>query len=54
VDGLFAQSNFGIVTKMGFWLMPLPEAYMSGTVTVPLYRIWMRWFKKSVIWKILI
>jgi len=38
VDGLFAQSNFGIVTKMGFWLMPLPEAYMSGTVTVPLYR----------------
>ena len=38
VDGLFAQSNFGIVTKMGFWLMPLPEAYLSGTVTVPLYR----------------
>jgi len=26
VDGLFAQSNFGIVTKMGFWLMPQPEA----------------------------
>ncbi len=38
VDGLFAQSNFGIVTKMGFWLMPMPEAYLSGTVTVPLYR----------------
>jgi hypothetical protein len=38
VDGLFTQSNFGIVTKMGFWLMPLPEAYLSGTVTVPLYR----------------
>lgn len=38
VDGLFSQSNFGIVTKMGFWLMPLPETYLSGTVTVPRYR----------------
>ena len=38
MDGLFAQSNFGIVTKMGFWLMPMPEAYLSGTVTVPRYR----------------
>jgi (+)-pinoresinol hydroxylase len=35
IDGLFAQSNFGIVTKMGFWLMPLPETYLNGTVTVP-------------------
>jgi FAD/FMN-containing dehydrogenase len=32
VDGMFSQSNFGIVTKMGFWLMPEPEAYMTGTV----------------------
>lgn len=23
-DGIFTQSNFGIVTKMGFWLMPDP------------------------------
>jgi len=38
IDGLFAQSNFGIVTKMGFWLMPLPETYLSGTVTVPRYQ----------------
>lgn len=38
VDGLFAQSNFGIVTKMGFWLMPLPEAYLTGTVSVPRYQ----------------
>lgn len=37
VDGLFAQSNLGIVTKMGFWLMPQPEAWMTGTVTVPRY-----------------
>jgi (+)-pinoresinol hydroxylase len=32
IDGLFSQSNYGIVTKMGFWLMPEPEAYLSGTV----------------------
>lgn len=35
VDGLFSQGNFGIVTKMGFWLMPEPEAYMTGRVLVP-------------------
>ena len=29
------QSNFGIVTKMGVWLMPFPECYM------PLWlRVW--------------
>jgi 4-cresol dehydrogenase (hydroxylating) flavoprotein subunit len=27
-DQLFMQSNFGIVTKMGVWLMPEPECYM--------------------------
>ncbi len=35
IDGIFSQSNFGIVTKMGFWLLPIPDAYMSGTVSVP-------------------
>ncbi|MBC7359504.1 MAG: FAD-binding oxidoreductase [Desulfacinum sp.] len=25
LDGLFTQSNLGIVTKMGIWLMPKPE-----------------------------
>lgn len=25
---LFMQSNFGIVTKMGYWLAPKPEVYM--------------------------
>jgi (+)-pinoresinol hydroxylase len=35
IDGLFSQSNFGIVTKMGVWLMPEPEAYREGTVMVP-------------------
>ena len=32
IDGMFSQSNFGIVTKMGFWLMPEPEAFLSGSV----------------------
>ena len=35
IDGMFSQSNFGVVTKMGFWLMPAPEAYLSGQVAVP-------------------
>lgn len=37
IDGLFSQSNFGVVTKMGFWLMPEPEAYLSGQVSVARY-----------------
>jgi FAD/FMN-containing dehydrogenase len=35
VDGLFSQSNFGIVTRMGIWLMPAPEGYRDGRVSVP-------------------
>ncbi|AFM28090.1 FAD-binding oxidoreductase [Desulfomonile tiedjei] len=27
IDGLFAQSSLGIVTKAGLWLMPKPEAF---------------------------
>jgi (+)-pinoresinol hydroxylase len=34
VDGLFRQGNMGVVTKMGFRLMPKPEAFISGTVQV--------------------
>jgi FAD/FMN-containing dehydrogenase len=34
LDGMFSQSNFGVVTKMGIWLMPEPEAYIDGTVQV--------------------
>ena len=29
LEGLFAQSNLGIVTKAGIWLMPAPESYYS-------------------------
>jgi 4-cresol dehydrogenase (hydroxylating) flavoprotein subunit len=32
-SGLFFQSNFGIVTKMGVWLMRAPETYVSGWAT---------------------
>lgn len=31
-DQMFAQSNFGIVTKMGLWLMPEPESLMGMDV----------------------
>lgn len=34
-DGIFTQSNFGIVTKMGFWLMPNPGGYKPFLITVP-------------------
>ncbi|KAL2815101.1 hypothetical protein BJX63DRAFT_430923 [Aspergillus granulosus] len=33
-DGIFSQSNFGIVTKMGFWLMPATSNF-SYMVTFP-------------------
>lgn len=38
IDGLFKQSNYGVVTKMGFWLMPAPENYTTGVVTLPKFR----------------
>ncbi|WP_233863560.1 FAD-binding oxidoreductase [Paraburkholderia adhaesiva] len=34
-DALFTQSNYGVVTKMGVWLMPAPQAYLLGEVQVP-------------------
>jgi len=35
LDQLFVQSNFGIVTRMGYWLMRKPEAYAPLFLTVP-------------------
>lgn len=35
LDGLFAQSNFGIVTRMGIWLMPRPPAVRSFHFAFP-------------------
>jgi hypothetical protein len=34
IDGIFSQSNYGIVTKMGFWLMPETD-HQSYMVTFP-------------------
>jgi 4-cresol dehydrogenase (hydroxylating) len=34
VDGLFRQGNMGVVTKMGFYLMPRPEAMQTATAQV--------------------
>jgi 4-cresol dehydrogenase (hydroxylating) len=35
IDGLFAQSNYGIVTKMGVWLLPRPPAIQTFHFTYP-------------------
>jgi 4-cresol dehydrogenase (hydroxylating) flavoprotein subunit len=37
-DHLFMQSNYGIVTKLGYWLMPYPECYMP---------LWLRVWKED-------
>jgi 4-cresol dehydrogenase (hydroxylating) len=35
LDGIFSQSNFGIVTQMGVWLMPEPEAFSAFFFSAP-------------------
>jgi 4-cresol dehydrogenase (hydroxylating) flavoprotein subunit len=35
LDGIFTQSNFGVVTKMGIWLMPEPPGYKPFMITFP-------------------
>ena len=42
LDGLFAQSNYGIVTRMGLWLMPRPPAVRSFHFAFPDDAIWKR------------
>lgn len=32
LDGIFSQSNFGIVVRAGIWLMPKPETIQVGAV----------------------
>lgn len=34
IDGLFTQSNFGIVTKIGYWCMSEPEIYLPSWAIV--------------------
>lgn len=33
-DALFMQSNMGVVTKMGMWVMPQPESYLDGWIKI--------------------
>ncbi len=35
LDGLFSQSNLGIVTRIGIWLCPKPEAFSFFLIKVP-------------------
>lgn len=35
LDGLFAQSNYGIVTRMGVWMLPRPPAIRSFHFSFP-------------------
>jgi 4-cresol dehydrogenase (hydroxylating) flavoprotein subunit len=35
LDGLFTQSNYGIVTKLGMWLMPRPPAARAYMISFP-------------------
>ncbi len=34
LDGLFSQSNLGIVTRMTFWLMPRPRFFLPFLMTI--------------------
>jgi len=34
LDGLFSQSNLGVVTRMGVWLMPKPPAFAAAIVFI--------------------
>jgi 4-cresol dehydrogenase (hydroxylating) len=35
LDGMFTQSNYGVVTKMGIWLMEEPPAHLPIMITFP-------------------
>ena len=35
LDGIFTQSNYGIVTKMGMWLMPAPPDFRPFSIQYP-------------------
>jgi hypothetical protein len=35
IEGLFLQSNLGIVTKLGIWLTPAPQAFLSCSFDMP-------------------
>ena len=35
VHGIFTQSNFGVITKMGFWIRPAHEGFRHARIHVP-------------------
>lgn len=35
LDGIFTQSNYGVVTKLGMWLMPAPPAFKPFVIRFP-------------------
>lgn len=35
LDGMFTQSNYGVVTKMGMWLMPAPPDFRPFCIQYP-------------------
>lgn len=35
LDGMFTQSNFAIITKMGLWLMPEPDGMAGVSISLP-------------------
>ncbi|KAK3329103.1 hypothetical protein B0H66DRAFT_487938 [Apodospora peruviana] len=37
VEGLFLQSNLGVVTKLSIWLTPQPEGFMACTFSMPCF-----------------
>ena len=37
VEGLFLQSNLGVVTKLSLWLTPRPQAYMACAFSMPAF-----------------
>ncbi|KAK1773264.1 hypothetical protein QBC45DRAFT_97592 [Copromyces sp. CBS 386.78] len=37
IEGLFLQSNLGVVTKMSIWLQPQPQAFMSCSFSMPFF-----------------
>jgi len=35
LDGLFSRAHFGVVTKLGLWLMPAPRRFVPYTLRLP-------------------
>ncbi len=48
LDGIFTQSNYGIVTKFGFWLMPAPPVSSRSLSSTRMRKIsWISWKRSA-------